>query len=95
MVVAINLTAIILSSLALLISLAALASVIGQKISTHRIEWRPLTTEAIKDEVLEEQDNVEEQDAEILSKAYTMQRSSKKSKPDQDPLDDILKSHNF
>jgi hypothetical protein len=85
----------LVSAVAFVTSIAAIVLVLAQKWSTHKIEWRPLVAEAIKDEILEEQDNVEEQDAEILSKAYIMQRSSKKSKPDQDPLDDILKSHNF
>jgi len=95
MVVAINLTAIILSSVALIVAIASLAMTIGQKLSTHRIEWKPLNLDTIEDEVEKEEEDVSEKDEEILNKAYTMQRSSKKNKPDQDPLDDILKSHNF
>lgn len=85
----------IISAIALVAAIVAIILVLAQRWSSHKIEWRPLITEKLEDIADKEQDDIEEQDAEILSKAYTMQRSSKKSKPDQDPLDDILKSHNF
>lgn len=85
----------IVSILAIGASFVSIVLVLAQRWSSHKIEWRPLTTEKLEDIADKEQEEIEEQDAEILSKAYTMQRKSKKSKPDQDPLDDILKSHNF
>lgn len=87
---AINFTAIIMSTLALVISLVSIVLVLAQKMSTHKIEWRPLTTvEPEQEEILTE----EESDEEILEKALLLQKAGKKSKY-TDPLADI-ESTNF
>ena len=85
------------SILALIVALAALAMVIGMKLSTHRIEWKPLELGDTEDEVIAEEEAVEEEDLEILDKAVKLSKEAKsKKKPkDHDPLDDILETNNF
>ena len=85
----------LVSALAFVTSIVAIVLVLAQRWSSHKIEWRPLVTEKLEDIADKEQDDIEENEAEILNKAYSMQKASKKQKLDADPLDDILKSHNF
>lgn len=87
--IAINLTAIIISSLSLVASIAALAMVIGQKLSTHRIEWKALEYEPIKEE-----EEYKEDDEQAMLKS-ALELSSKKRKKIEDPLDTILETNNF
>ena len=93
MEVAINLTAIILSSLSLIVAIASLAMTIGHKLSTHRIEWKPLT---IQDplETSQNSKEIDDEDGKTLEEALNLQRKGKKQK-DQDPLSEILETNNF
>ena len=95
MVTAINLTAIIIASISILVSIASLCLVIGQRLSSHKIEWRPLVTKELEERELELEDQeTEHNDEKLLESAISMSRKSKKDK-DIDPLDEILQSHNF
>ena len=87
---AINFTAIIMSTIALAISLVSIVLVLAQKWSTHKIEWKPLTEFVEKEEEIQTE---EESDDEILEKALLLQKAGKKAKY-QDPLADI-ESTNF
>lgn len=83
---AINLTAIIIATIALVISLASIILVLAQKWSTHRIEWKPMIQEEVKEEVFEESS-----DEDLLEQALKM---NKKKKKEEDPLSEI-ESSNF
>lgn len=84
--VAINLTAIIIATVALVISLVSIILVLAQKWSTHRIEWKPLQLEEAKEEVFEE-----DSDEELLEKALELNK--KKKKKEEDPLSEISSSN--
>ena len=93
MVTAINLTAIIISCIALFTSIAAMCLVIGQKLSSHKIEWRPLVQEKIEQHLEEEEDvNLSEDEDKILNEALSMSRKKKK---EVDPLDEVLETANY
>jgi len=94
MTVAINLTAIIIATVSLVIALASLAMVIGMKLSTHKIEFKPIEINDPFREVNEEADKTKMEDEDILFSALNLQRSKKKKK-DEDPLDSILETANF
>ena len=84
----------IMSAISTVIAIAALAMVIGMKLSTHKIEWRPLK---IDDPILEAEEEFEkeqEDDSKTLADALNLQRKGKKAKP-ADPLDEILETNNF
>jgi multisubunit Na+/H+ antiporter MnhC subunit len=83
----------ILSSIAIVIAVAALAMVIGMKLSTHTIEWKPLVTGELKEEdkFQEEEDNSEE----ILKSALDLSKKAKEKKKSVDPLEEILETNNF
>lgn len=85
---AINLVAIIISILALVVALAALAMVIGMKLSTHKVEWKTLDFEKFDENV----SKPEEEDEELLEKAKNLQRKKNKV---MDPLEDIAVTSNF
>lgn len=92
---AINLTAIIISSIALLVALVALAMVIAMKISTHKVEFRPME---IHDQFKEDEFKpFTEPDADVLDEARKLSEEGKKKKikKETDPLDTILESTNF
>lgn len=48
--IALSLTAIFLSAVALALSCAAIAAIVGFKNSTHTIEWKPLETAKVDDD---------------------------------------------
>lgn len=83
------LASIFISFFAVLVAIASLAMVIGMRLSTHKIEFKPLVTHELKDE---EKFKEDESDDELLKSALNLQR--KKKKP-EDPLDSILESSNF
>lgn len=83
---AINLTAIIIATIALVISLASIILVLAQKWSTHKIEWKPMIQEEVKEEAFEESS-----DEDLLEQALKM---NKKKKKEEDPLSEI-ESSNF
>lgn len=83
---AINLTAIIIATIALVISLASIILVLAQKWSTHKIEWKPMIQEEVKEEAFEESF-----DEDLLEQALKM---NKKKKKEEDPLSEI-ESSNF
>ncbi len=90
MITAIHLLSILISALALVTSIAALSMVIGMKLSTHRVEWKPLEY----DKFQEEEEEVKEEDPEeLLERAFNLQRSKKKKQ--EDPLEDIAETSNF
>jgi hypothetical protein len=95
-ITAINLTAIIISSIAIVFSLAALAMIIGMKLSTHKIEFKPLE---IKDPFIEDDFKpFTEPSEEIVDEALKLSKEGlerKKKAKDKDPLDEILESNNF
>jgi hypothetical protein len=82
----VNLFAISFSLLALIVALAALVIVLAMKLSTHKIEWKPLEMEPMKEEGPKE-----EEDDDILEKALKLQ----KKKKNEDPLDAIAETSNF
>jgi hypothetical protein len=86
---AICLLAIILSTIAIITSIASLAMTIGMKLSTHSIEWKPLVTQELK----EEDKFPEDEDEQLLKKALDLS-AAKKKKKEEDPLA-FLESTNF
>lgn len=92
-----NLFAISFSFLALIVALAALAMIIGMKLSTHRIEWKPLDLTDAEKEADQEEEKLEDDELEILDKAVelTKKAKEKKKQKEQDPLDEILETNNF
>jgi len=92
---AINITAILMSVVSLIVSISALVIVLAYKLSTHKIEWKPLPQETFEpfkevDNELTKQDSMDE---ELLNKAFELSR--KKREKNQDPLDTILETSNF
>lgn len=84
----------ILSTIALIVSLLAIVLVLAQRWSTHKIEWKPLQISdplAISDE---ESKDVDDEDSKILKEALNLQRNGKKQR-DQDPLAEIFETNNF
>lgn len=72
--------------------------VVAQKISTHKIEFRPLeVNDPFKEDEtfkkFEEPEDITIEQALKLSKEGLERK--KKKKPDEDPLDSILESNNF
>jgi hypothetical protein len=84
----------IMSSIATIIAIAALAMVIGMKLSTHKIEWRPLQVDDPFKESEKEIEAMDLDDSKVLEDALNLQRKGKKAKP-ADPLDEILETNNF
>jgi hypothetical protein len=84
----------IISTIAIVVSLIAIVLVLAQRWSTHKIEWKPLKVQdpfEISDKETKEAD---EDDGKILEEALNLQRKGKKQR-DQDPLTDILETNNF
>jgi FtsZ-interacting cell division protein ZipA len=84
----------IVSTIAIVVSLIAIVLVLAQRWSTHKIEWKPLQAQdpfTIADKETKEAD---EDDGKILEEALNLQRKGKKQR-DQDPLTDILETNNF
>lgn len=91
----INSLAIILSVISLIASLASIVLVLAMRFSTHKIEWKPLVTEELKEEDKFKEE--EEDDIELLTKAIDLSNEAreKKKKKITDPLDEILETNNF
>jgi hypothetical protein len=85
----ISLFAIAFSVLAFIIANAAIIIVLAQKWSTHKIEWKALDFEPVK----EEEEYKEDDDQAFLKSALDL--SKKKKKKVEDPLDSILETNNF
>lgn len=81
--------AVFCSVFSMLMSLGALALTIGMRLSTHKIEFKPLVTQELKEE---EKFKDEEEEDKFLQSALNLQRKKKKS---EDPLDTILETANF
>lgn len=84
----------IMSAISTVIAIAALAMVIGMKLSTHKIEWRPLQVDDPFKESEKELEASDVDDSKLLEEALNLQRKGKKAKP-TDPLDEILETNNF
>lgn len=91
---AIGLTAIIIASISIVVSLASLAMTIGARLSTHRIEWKPIETFDPFKESEEEKKLIDGDDDKVLEGALNLQRRGKK-KQEVDPLNEILETNNF
>jgi len=83
----------IVSVLAIMLSLAAIIMVIAQRLSTHKIEWRPLVQQTAEIEAEEDEKFDDEEDSKFLKDALNLQRSGKAKV--EDPLDNILSTSNF
>jgi hypothetical protein len=92
MITAINLLAVLVSSLALITSIAALALVIGMKLSTHQIQFKDIEPTEFDKFEEEEEKKIEDETGELLEKALNLQRKKKKI---EDPLDAIAETSNF
>jgi hypothetical protein len=84
----------IVSTIAIMVSLIAIVLVLAQRWSTHKIEWKPLQTQDPFQVSEKETKEIEEDDGKILEEALNLQRKGKKQR-DQDPLTDILETNNF
>jgi hypothetical protein len=82
----------IVSTIAIVISLIAIVLVLAQRWSTHKIEWKPLVTKELEEE--EKFKEEEEESSELLAKALDLSKKAKKKKS-EDPLDEILEANNF
>ena len=92
MSLAIQITSIIMSSIALVVALAALAMVIGMKLSTHRVEWKTLEFDKFEEEATKDSElDLSKEEEDFLNTAIKLQ---KKKKID-DPLDVIAETSNF
>jgi hypothetical protein len=83
----------IMSAISLAVAVAALAMIIGMKLSTHKIEWKPLK---IDDPLLEsdkEYKEEQEDEAKVLEDALNLQR--KKQKKPEDPMEEVFQTANF
>lgn len=91
---ALEMLSVILSSLSLMVALAALGVCLGMKWSSHKIEWRPLETTKVEEEEFE---SFTDPDVGLVDKALELSKQGKerKKKKDEDPLDSILESSNF
>jgi biopolymer transport protein ExbB/TolQ len=84
----------ILSTIALVISIVAIVLVLAQRWSTHKIEWKPLHMNDPLADLEDDSKESEDLDGKILKEALNLQRSGKKLK-DQDPLAEMLETNNF
>jgi hypothetical protein len=89
---ALSLTAIFISGFSLIMSLAAIIFVVAQKLSTHKIEFKPLLSDELREED-KFQEEAEEEDK-LLQEALKLSQSKRKKKS-EDPLDSILETSNF
>jgi hypothetical protein len=83
----------IISTIAFVAALAAIVMVIAQRLSTHKIEWRPLVQETAEIESEEAEKFDDEEDSKFLKDALNLQRKGKAKV--EDPLDNILSTSNF
>jgi hypothetical protein len=83
---------IFISSFALVMSLVAIILVVAQRMSTHRIEFKPLITNDLREEDKFQEDEEEDK---TLQEAMRLSSEGKKKKKIEDPLDSILESSNF
>jgi hypothetical protein len=79
-----------LSVFAFIMGATALILNVATRLSTHRIEFKPLTTELFKEE--DESQGMDESDDKLLEKAMGLSRKKKKI---EDPLDEVLATSNF
>jgi hypothetical protein len=84
----------ILSTIALVVSLIAIVLVLAQRWSTHKIEWKPLQMNDPLAVAEEESKDIDDEDGKILKEALNLQRNGKKQR-DQDPLAEIFETNNF
>jgi hypothetical protein len=84
----------IMSTIAIVVALAAIVLVLAQRWSSHKIEWKPLHIQDPLKEAEKEIGYLDEEDDKTLEQALNLQRKGKKVK-DQDPLNDILETNNF
>ena len=85
----------IVSVLALIMSLASLVLTLAQKFSTHKIEWKPIEFHGLSEEdKFKEDEDFQAKDDEFLERALELSKQAKK-KREQDPLDEILETNNF
>jgi hypothetical protein len=84
----------IMSTIAIVVSLIAIVLVLAQRWSTHKIEWKPIQMNDPFQESDKEFKQVDEEDSKILEQALNLQRKGKKQK-DEDPLTEILETNNF
>jgi hypothetical protein len=84
----------IMSTIAIVVSLIAIVLVLAQRWSTHKIEWKPIQMNDPFQESDKEFKQVDEEDSKILEQALNLQRKGKKQK-DEDPLAEILETNNF
>ncbi len=87
---ALSFSSIFISFFALLVAITSLVLVLAMKFSTHKIEFKPLVTQELKEE---EKFKEEEEDEKLLESVLNLQR--KKKKKQEDPLDTILETANF
>ena len=94
MSLAIEITSIILASIALLVALASLGISLGTRWSSHRIEWKPLQLNDSLASSDEEFKDVDDEDGKILKEALNLQRRGKRAE-EIDPLSEVLETNNF
>jgi hypothetical protein len=92
MIINLVIPTLIISCIALLLSTLACIAFVAQRMSTHKIEWRPLVQEKIEQELEEEDINLSNDDDKILNEALYMSRKKKK---EVDPLDEVLETANY
>ena len=92
----ISLASIIIATLALVFSTISCAMFVGIKLSTHKIEWKPLeVADPYKDFEKFEDDNVEDFAAKAKELSQKGLERRKKKEEIIDPLDTIAESNNF
>ena len=84
----------ILSTIALVTSLVAIVLVLAQRLSTHKIEWKPLQLNDSVASSDEEFKDVDDEDGKILKEALNLQRRGKRAE-EIDPLSEVLETNNF
>ena len=85
----------IVSVLALIMSLASIVLTLAQKFSTHKIEWKPIEFGGLSEEdKFKEDEDFQAKDDEFLERALELSKKAQK-KREQDPLDEILETNNF
>lgn len=92
---ALNFTAIFISVFAFILSLTAIILVMAQRLSTHKIEWKPLE---IHDPMkpFKDDETTDQSDEDFLNEAYRLAEEGrqKKKKKEEDPME-FLESSNF
>lgn len=92
MINSLHLVSILLSLISLITSIVALGLTLGMKWSSHKIEFKPLITNDLREE---DKFQEEEEEDKTLQEAMRLSSEGKKKKKVEDPLDSILESSNF